>query len=107
LTNICIHFPIRISDSVFNRSFSTYKRFDPIHRLISLYRPEKKALKTASEFSLSVITSRKNEQQSKKSLNNNGMDTKKSSLLDTLLESSALTNEEICEEVDTFMFEVK
>jgi hypothetical protein len=104
---MCINFLIRISDSVFHRSFSSYKRFDPIHRLISLYRPEKKALKVASEFSLAMIASRKNEQQSKKSLNNNGSALTKSSLLDTLLESSALTNEEIREEVDTFMFEVK
>lgn len=110
-------FFIRISNIIFLRTFDGLKRFDVFYRLTSMFRQEKKALKILHDFTLSVIASRKKELLSKgakpaKSVSDDGFGIKKkTAFLDMLLESTiegdALSDEDIREEVDTFMFEVK
>lgn len=96
--------------------FDTSKRFDFIYQFSKLYQKEQETLKTLHGFTNQVILSRRNELASSnnnvKSINNDddvGIK-KKTAFLDMLLQATIdgepLTNEEIREEVDTFMFAV-
>lgn len=97
-----------------NRFFSIWKRFDPLFRFSSDYQEQKKALNILLPFNDKVITERKlflennlnsDENQDK----DDGIYKKKMAFLDTLLTATVdgkpLTNQQIGEEVSTFMFE--
>lgn len=96
-----------------NRFFSITKRFDPLFRFTSDYQSQKKALNVLLPFNDKVITERKlfleNNQNSNENLEHDGIYKKKMAFLDTLLTATVdgkpLTNEQIGEEVSTFMFE--
>lgn len=94
-------------------------RNDFLYKFSNCYQREKKALKVLHEFTDSVIVARREEllEQRKHEKHNSGQEPqiddwlgkKKMALLDVLLQSTIdgkpLTNADIREEVDTFMFE--
>lgn len=94
--------------------FDSIKRVDFIYRFTEMYRQEQRVLKTLHDFTKSVIVSRKQELAAadmKSAVDENDMGIKKkTAFLDLLLQSTVegqpLSNEDIREEVDTFMFEV-
>lgn len=99
--------------------FDILKRADLIYRFTDMYHQEQKVLKTLHGFTHSVILSRQQElaaetegakQYASNEENEMGIK-KKTAFLDLLLQSSVdgqpLSNEDIREEVDTFMFEVR
>lgn len=96
-----------------NRFFSIWKRFDPLFKLSLDYQAQKKALNILLPFNDKVITERKlfleNNLNSNEDLNDDGIYKKKMAFLDTLLTATVdgkpLTNQQIGEEVSTFMFE--
>lgn len=100
--------------------FDTLKRVEFIYRFTDMYHQEQKVLKILHNFTHSVIVSRKQElatesEKVKQTLNTSEENEmgikKKTAFLDLLLQSSVggqpLSNEDIREEVDTFMFEVR
>lgn len=97
------------------RTFSLWKRLDALFIFSQDYRLQKKSLEIIQGFTRSVIEKRKQEKLSKTSekvLQEDDFGRKKRmAFLDLLLESKIdgrnWTEEEIREEVDTFMFEVK
>ncbi|XP_065158647.1 cytochrome P450 4c3-like [Atheta coriaria] len=101
---------------VTERGIKIYKHFDLLYFFTKDYRIEKKCLKIVHNYSLSVIESRRKELQKNSesnSFNPNAIDEfgrrKRIAFLDLLLQSTIdgqpLTDEDIREEVDTFMFE--
>jgi cytochrome P450 family 4 len=99
---------------IIERSFSFLQLFDLTYPLTKNYYVEKKALKVLHQHTNSVITKRRSELKNpaiKKTQDDNfGPKTKKAFLdliLDAKVDGRSLTQEEIREEVDTFMFEVK
>lgn len=96
-----------------SRFFSFWKRFDPLFKFSSDYQSQKKALNILLPFNDEVIRERKlfleNNLNSKKNLEEDDIYKKKMAFLDTLLTATVdgkpLTNEQIGEEVSTFMFE--
>lgn len=98
--------------------FDSIKRVDFIYRFTEMYRQEQRVLKTLHDFTKSVIVARKQELAAgdmnsnvKSAIDENDMGIKKkTAFLDLLLQSTVdgqpLSNEDIREEVDTFMFEV-
>lgn len=108
----------RIANIAFLRSFDILKRMDLTYRFTDMYRQEQKLLKTLHSFTHSVIMSRQQElalANEKATQNFGDADgigiKKKTAFLDLLLQASVdgqpLSNEDIREEVDTFMFEVR
>lgn len=106
--------PLRITNIAFLRMFNAAKLIDFIYQFTATYQKEQKALKVLHNFTNSVISSRRKgllENNGKQNLRRDDHGTKKkTALLDLLLQSKingkALTNKDIREEVDTFMFEV-
>ncbi|GJQ82470.1 hypothetical protein Trydic_g14461 [Trypoxylus dichotomus] len=101
-----------MNEIIRTRLFSPLKRFDFVYYLSSEYRTEKKALATIHGYTTSVIDKRKKELELNANLIadcDNGSGKKRLAFLDLLLQceldGKPLTNEEIREEVDTFMFE--
>lgn len=96
-----------------SRFFSIYKRFDPLFRFTSDYQSQKKALNILLPFNDRVIRERKlfleNNMNSNENIQEEDIYKKKMAFLDTLLTATVdgkhLTNEQIGEEVSTFMFE--
>lgn len=95
------------------RVFSPWRRIDFLYKLSSDYRKQKKYLKILHGFTNSVIEERKKEIERKKLNGNLEKDElgrkRKLAFLDLLLNSTIdgkpLSQEDIREEVDTFMFE--
>lgn len=103
-----------ITKIIFERSFDTIRRNNFFYQFTEMYRNEAKALKVLHGFTNSVIEARRNElltinNSTTEDNSGEGVGIKrKKALLDILLEASVdgapLTNQDIREEVDTFMF---
>jgi cytochrome P450 family 4 len=93
------------------RTFSPLYKFDPLFKLSPMYTTYKKCLKTLHAFSNNIIIRRraeKSEQNLDSTVVSDDGTKRKVALLDMLLESenyNVLSNEDIREEIDTFMFE--
>lgn len=98
------------------RVFSPILNVDFFYQFSSLAKLEQKSLKILHDFTDKVITERRNELIHKPNKTDDSMDTnefgikRKKAFLDILLESTVdgkpLSDLDIREEVDTFMFEV-
>lgn len=108
----------RIAELIFLRSFDFKKRNNFLYSFTEMYRKEMASLKILHGFTKSVIVARREQlaKEDEKSLRNVLVDEyddvgakKKVALLDVLLRSTIdgnpLSNNDIQEEVDTFMFE--
>ena len=106
----------RLADIIHRRSYDFVLRYDMLFKFTQTYRRQQTLIKALHNFTDKVIIARR------KKLLENGNETvknehegfggrKKMNLLDILLVSTIdgrfLNNEEIREEIDTFMFEVK
>lgn len=94
--------------------FDLLLRWDPYYKVSALARREKKALKTLHTFTDAVIASRRKELEEQRQGKDSSPEAefgikRKMNLIDLLLQTNCegrpLTNLEIREEVDTFMFE--
>lgn len=98
---------------VVERAFSAVLQQELLYRFSSQYRKEKKALRVLHEYSKSVISNRKAEFLTSKKGGGQSEDIgikKKLAFLDLMLEANengqVMSDEDIREEVDTFMFAV-
>lgn len=105
----------RISHIIHLRMFSIILREDFLFRFSKLYNEQKSALKTLHDFTDKVINERRNTILTQDNDTNDSYDEsigvkRKMAFLDILLQSTIndkpLSNLDIREEVDTFMFEV-
>lgn len=92
------------------RTFSAIKMYDFIYNLTSTYRKEVQSLKVLHGYTKAVIEKKKREMETTEPEETDEFGIKKRrAFLDLLLhvaKDNQLTDEEIQEEVDTFMFEV-
>jgi cytochrome P450 family 4 len=102
-----------MSGYIFDRFFMALSQYDSVFNLTSTSRKQKKELKILHDFTTNVIVTRKQQLEENPSLTpayNADGEKKKLTFLDLLLSSSLdgrpMTNQEIREQVDTFMFEV-
>ncbi len=102
----------RIAEIIFMRSFDPIRRFDFIYKFTEMYKREQQALHVLHEFTDNIIRSRRNELCKSKENEQNSADNigskRKMALLHLLLQSNVdgepLSDMDIREEVDTFMF---
>lgn len=93
------------------RTFSAWKRIDALFKFSSAYKAYKHLLIKLHQFTINIIIHRREEKSQQKTHENSTSDDgikRKVALLETLLESennNMLSNEDIREEIDTFMFE--
>jgi cytochrome P450 family 4 len=108
----------RITEISFMKMFDIVKQVEFLYRFTEMHKQERKCLKTLHAFTDSVIAAKRkelmnkidDEAESANSKNDFGI-RKKTALLDLLLQSTIdgkpLSDRDIREEVDTFMFAVK
>lgn len=101
----------KVSHIFYNRIYSLLQMFPFYHELSKQGTEERKNIKILHQFTNDVILRRREKllaEEEKKKRNDNFIAKKKLSLLDMLLSVSVdgvpLSNEDIREEVDTFMF---
>ena len=100
-----------MAEIIFVRSFDIIRQNDFLYKFTEMYQTEKKCLKVLHGFTDSVIKSRRDEllTRSQEVATADLGSKKKQALLDILLQSTIdgapLSNTDIREEVDTFMFE--
>ncbi|XP_063927052.1 cytochrome P450 4d2-like isoform X2 [Zophobas morio] len=88
------------------RFFSAWRRFDFLFKFAPEYPIQEKYLETLQRFSTSVIKKRRLEKSQEVVETTSDLGIKRRvALLDLLLESDDLTNDDIKEEINTFMFE--
>lgn len=101
-----------MTEIIYERSFDPIRRIEFIYKFTEMYRHEKETLKILHGFTDGVIKARRDELISQagagETTESNGVKTKMA-LLDLLLQATVdgapLSNSDIREEVDTFMFE--
>lgn len=112
-----VGFYFRIADIIHQRSYDFILRYDIFFKFTPTFQRQKKLLKSLHDYTDKVITDRREMLmvESKKEIHLKEQDEvfgtrRKVALLDLLLQSSIdglpLTNNDIREEIDTFMFAV-
>ncbi|XP_017784626.1 PREDICTED: cytochrome P450 4V2-like [Nicrophorus vespilloides] len=95
---------------VMDRTFSPLQYFDILYRFTKNYRDEKRCLKVLNEYNFEIIRKRRQELKSRgNEKESENFEKKKVAFLDMLLQAKIdeqpLSDEDIREEVATFMFE--
>lgn len=105
----------RLADIIHRRTYDFILRYDVLFKFTPTYRRQQQLIKKLHVFTDKVIVSRREKLQggglkAEDARRKSSGDKKKIALLDLLLLSSVdgkpLTNKDIREEIDTFMFEV-
>lgn len=115
VNQICQEFCSRLADIIHRRSYDFLLRYDFLFNFTPTYQRQQKLIKSLHDFTDKVIVARREKLLSGDcEVDNNNEEgigsRRKMALLDLLLQSSVdghqLTNLDIREEIDTFMFEV-